>query len=46
MERIIDSVEYGVQKRPPGLIAKKINLVDGQAANNKDQETIFEFFLD
>ena len=46
MERIIDSVEYGVQKRPPGLIAKKINLNDGQVANSGDKETIFEFFLD
>lgn len=46
MERIIDSVDYGIQKRPPGLIAKKINLNDGQVAKSDDKETMFEFFLD
>ena len=46
MERIIDSVDYGIQKRPAGLIAKKINLSDGQVAKSDDKETMFEFFLD
>ena len=29
MEEIIDDIEYGIQPRPSGLIAKKINLNDG-----------------
>ena len=46
MEQIINSVDYGIQKRPPGLVAKKINLDDGQFAESDDERTMFEFFLD
>ena len=46
MEEIIDDIEYGIQPRPSGLIAKKINLIDGMPANPEDSKTMFELFLD
>ena len=46
MEDIIDDVEYGIQTRPSGLIAKKISLSDGMPANPEDSKTMFELFLD
>ena len=46
MEEIIDDIEYGIQPRPSGLIAKKINLNDGMPANPEDSKTMFELFLD
>ena len=46
MEEIIDDIEHGIQPRPSGLIAKKINLIDGMPANPEDSKTMFELFLD
>jgi penicillin-binding protein 1A len=46
MEEIIDEVAYGIQARPAGLIAKKINMADGMPATPDDNKTMFELFLD
>ena len=46
MEEIIDEVAYGIQARPAGLIAKKINMADGLPATPDDNKTMFELFLD
>jgi hypothetical protein len=46
MEEIIDEVAYGIQARPAGLIAKKINMADGMPASPDDNKTMFELFLD
>ena len=44
-KQIIDEIPTGNLKKPPGLIARKINLETGELAKPEDEKIKFELFL-
>ena len=44
-KQIIDTIPKGKFKKPPGLIARKINLETGELAKPEDERVKFELFL-